>query len=98
MRHVAVFSTFSSKRTVVSARRSGAKPIRPVISSLMSTPPGFDVMKIIVCQRSTRRLSPSVSIALFKIPSGNCHKASLAAQNHAESWPSRLDKTRATRL
>ena len=35
-------------------------------------------MKIIVCDRSTLRLSPSVSVALSKIPSSNCHKASLA--------------------
>ena len=48
----------------------------PVINSVISPPPRFDVRKIIVCDRSTRRLSPSVSVALSRIPSSNCHSAS----------------------
>src|SRR5207244_13213604 len=50
----------------------------PVISSVISPPPRFEVRKIIVADRSTRRLSPSVSVALSKIPSSNCHSASEA--------------------
>src|SRR5580700_2175426 len=72
----AVFSTFSSSRGFESAGTVGANPIPPVISSVISPPPRFDVMKIIVCDRSTRRLSPSVSVALSKIPSSNFHNAS----------------------
>src|ERR1700723_3661018 len=74
----AVFSTFSSSPALVSARCSGANPSPPVINSVISTPPKFDVMKIIVCDKSTRRLSPSVKVALSKIPSSSCHKASEA--------------------
>ncbi len=51
------------------------KPRPPVISSVISPPPRFEVRKIIVAERSTRRLSPSVSVALSKIPSSNCHSA-----------------------
>ena len=72
----AVFSTFSSSRGLESAGTVGANPIPPVISSVMSLPPRFDVRKIIVCDKSTRRLSPSVSVALSKIPKSNCHNAS----------------------
>src|SRR5277367_2492962 len=74
----AVFSTFSSNPNFVSVRCTGANPNPPVISSVISTPPKFDVMKIIVCDKSTRRLSPSVKVALSKIPNSNCHKASEA--------------------
>ena len=31
-----------------------------------------------VCDRSTRRLSPSVSVALSSMPNSNCQRASLA--------------------
>src|SRR6266478_5343487 len=54
------------------------KPIPPCISSVISPPPRLEVRKITVCDRSTRRLSPSVNVALSKIPSSSCHSASEA--------------------
>src|SRR6266446_4097902 len=50
----------------------------PCINSVISPPPRLDVRKITVCERSTRRLSPRVSVALSSIPSSNCQRASLA--------------------
>src|SRR3989442_11321625 len=74
---VAVRSTLlSSLSSPLSA--GCTNPMPPVISSVISPPPRFEVRKIIVADRSTRRLSPSVSVALSKIPSSNCHSASEA--------------------
>ena len=56
----------------------GAKPIPPEASRVISLAPRFDVIKTIVREKSTLRLSPSVSVALSRIPSNNCHSASLA--------------------
>src|SRR5207245_11205314 len=66
----------SSLSSPLSAGCTNPRP--PVISSVISPPPRFEVRKIIVADRSTRRLSPSVSVALSKIPSSNCHSASEA--------------------
>ena len=71
----AVRSTFTSSLSSVLSVGC-TNPIPPVINSVISPPPRFDVRKIIVCDRSTRRLSPSVSVALSRIPSSNCHSAS----------------------
>src|ERR1700735_2341469 len=48
----------------------------PCISSVISPLPRFDVKKITVFDKSTRRLSPSVSVALSSMPSKSCHSAS----------------------
>src|SRR6266852_6102330 len=62
----------------------------PVINSVISPPPRFEVKKITVCDKSTFRLSPNVSVALSNIPSSNCHSASLAfsisSNNSKESF------------
>ena len=48
------------------------------MSLAISSEPRFDVRKIIAREKSTRRLSPKVSVALSKMPSRSCHKASEA--------------------
>src|SRR6266568_3361177 len=53
-------------------------PIPPSINSVIAPPPRFDVRKITVCDKSTLRLSPNVSVALSNIPNSNCHSESLA--------------------
>src|SRR5256712_695178 len=74
---VAVRSTLlSSLSSPLSA--GCTNPMPPVITSVIPPPPRSEVRKIIVADRSTRRLSPSVSVALSKIPSSNCHSASEA--------------------
>ena len=45
---------------------------------LISLAPRFDVMKIMAREKSTLRLSPSVSVALSRTPSSRFHSASLA--------------------
>src|SRR5882724_4765667 len=50
----------------------------PCIRSAIWLPPRFEVRKITVCDKSTFRLSPSVSVALSSIPNSSCHKESLA--------------------
>ena len=72
-------------------------PIPPVISSVISPPPRFDVRKITVCDRSTRRLSPSVNVALSRIPSSNCHSASEAFSISSNSRKRQLQLVRVTR-
>ena len=52
----------------------GAKPMPPEIISDISRAPRFEVMMTTVFEKSTRRLSPSVSVALSRIPSSSCHK------------------------
>src|SRR6184192_2863081 len=54
------------------------KPMPPCIISVISPPPRFEVRKMTVWERSTRRLSPRVSVALSSMPSSNCQSASLA--------------------
>src|SRR2546425_793324 len=76
-RRNAVFSTFSSN-PVVALSLGWTNPIPPCINSVISPPPRFDVRKITVCDKSTLRLSPNVSVALSSIPSNSCHNASLA--------------------
>ena len=74
----AVRSTFSSKSCFV-LRPHLRRKAQPTSHQLViSPPPRFDVMKIIVCDKSTRRLSPSVNVALSKIPNSNCHRESEA--------------------
>src|SRR5713101_1556072 len=53
------------------------KAMPPSMSSAISPPPKLEVRKITVCERSTFRLSPKVSVALSSIPSSICHSASL---------------------
>ena len=74
----AIRSTFSSRRDFGSGPTAAAKPIPPTISSVISPAPRFEVIKIIACDRSIRRLSPRVKDALSKIPRSNCQSASLA--------------------
>jgi len=63
----AVLSTFSS-RSAAGLSFGWMNPIPPVISSVISPPPRFDVMKITVCDKSTRRLSPNVKVAFIQHP------------------------------
>ena len=74
----AVRSTFSSSPVDRLVLRLNKAHSRPCISSVISPPPRFDVRKITVCDKSTRRLSPSVKVALSNMPSSNCHRASAA--------------------
>src|ERR1700751_5738317 len=53
-------------------------PIPPSIRSAIWLPPKFEVRKMTVCDKSTLRLSPSVSVALSSIPNSSCHSVSLA--------------------
>ena len=48
------------------------------ISEFISAAPRLLVMKMMAREKSTRRLSPSVSVALSRIPSSRFHSASLA--------------------
>ena len=73
----AVRATFTS-RPIIGLSSGWMKPIPPCISSMISAPPKFEVMKITVCERSTRRLSPSVRVALSSMPRRSCHRASFA--------------------
>src|ERR1051325_5146037 len=50
----------------------------PEINSDISLAPRFEVMTTIEREKSTRRLSPSVSVALSRMPSRSCHKESEA--------------------
>src|SRR5438034_5721174 len=69
-------------------------PYPPPINSVISPPPKFDVRNITVCDKSTRRLSPNVNVALSSIPNNNCHSASLAfsisSNNRSEEHTSEL--------
>jgi hypothetical protein len=56
----------------------GAKPMPPEISSDISRAPRFEVITSIVFEKSTRRLSPKVSVALSRMPSRSCHRLSEA--------------------
>jgi len=56
----------------------GAKPRPPSTKPFISAAPRFDVMMMMQLERSTRRLSPSVNVALSRIPSSNCHSESEA--------------------
>src|SRR6266478_30420 len=73
----AVHSTFTS-RPSIGLSFGWMKPIPPCINSVISALPRFEVMKITVCERSTRRLSPSVNVALSSMPRRSCQRASLA--------------------
>ena len=55
-----------------------AKPNPPSTRLLISLAPRFEVMMMMHCERSTRRLSPSVRVALSRMPSSNCQSESEA--------------------
>ena len=57
---------------------------------MISPPPRFDVRKITVCDKSTRRLSPRVSVALSNIPNSNCQRASDAFSISSNSKKAQL--------
>ncbi len=67
-----------------------AKPMVPLINSFISLAPRFEVITIRHCERSTRRLSPRVSVALSRMPSSNCQSASeafsISSNNRIESF------------
>src|SRR5438445_2417988 len=53
-------------------------PSPPLAILFISAAPKLEVMKIKHREKSTRRLSPSVSVALSRMPSKSCHSASEA--------------------
>ena len=74
---IAVREIFSSSFESTSVTRV-ANPIPPSTSPVISPAPKFDVMMMMHCDRSTRRLSPKVSVALSRMPSSSCQSESLA--------------------
>src|SRR6266508_3453449 len=59
-----------SKRALISceAIAPGANPIGPSVTRLISRAPRFEVITMTQFEKSTRRLSPSVSVALSRMP------------------------------
>ncbi len=77
---MAVWYSFRSRsaRFVSSCRTPEVKPMPPLSNSHISTAPRLDVIKMTQRDKSTLRLSPSVRVALSKIPNKSCHSASFA--------------------
>src|ERR1022692_3369801 len=63
----------------------GAKPKPPSTNPFISAEPRFEVMMMMQLERSTRRLSPRVSVALSRIPSNSCQSESEAFSNSSNS-------------
>ena len=67
-----------SSRELSTCTALGAKPRPPSTRPFISAAPRLEVMMMMQLERSTRRLSPSVSVALSRIPSSSCHRESEA--------------------
>jgi hypothetical protein len=66
------------ERVVDLHRLSAQSPAWPSTKPFISEAPRLLVMMMMQLERSTRRLSPSVSVALSRMPSSNCQSESLA--------------------
>ena len=72
--------SFSSSGTQLRSRRPSQRrnPSFGVMIGSSPCAPRLLVMKIMAREKSTLRLSPSVSVALSRMPSSRFHRASLA--------------------
>src|SRR5215475_5832532 len=77
LRRAASIPIFSSRALIsCEAIAPGANPIGPSVTRLISRAPRFEVSTMTQFEKSTQRLSPSVSVALSKMPNRSCQSAS----------------------